>query len=100
MGLIPTSCISSKFLFHWMQTLDLRGVANDSGAVPSIRKSEIANVLVPLPSLEEQVRIVEPLDRFDAIVNDLSIGLPAEIIARRKQFDYYRHKLLTFEEAD
>ena len=50
-------------------------------------------------SLEEQARIVAILDKFDALVNDLSIGLPAELAARRKQYEYYRDRLLTFEEA-
>ena len=53
----------------------------------------------PGAELKEQERIVEILDTFDALVNDLSIGLPAELAARRKQYEYYRDKLLTFEEA-
>lgn len=54
---------------------------------------------IPVPPLEEQRRIVEILDKFDALVNDLSSGLPAEIAARRKQYEYYRDRLLTFKEA-
>lgn len=53
-----------------------------------------------LPSLAEQERIVSILDRFDALCNDLSIGLPAEIEARQKQYEYYRDKLLTFKEKE
>jgi type I restriction enzyme S subunit len=56
-------------------------------------------VKVPLPPLRDQERIVEVLDSFDALVNDLSIGLPAELTARRKQYEHYRDKLLTFPEA-
>jgi len=55
--------------------------------------------VVPVPSLEEQERIVSILDKFDALVNDISAGLPAEIAARRQQYEYYRDKLLTFKEA-
>lgn len=51
-----------------------------------------------IPSIQEQERIVSILDRFDALCNDLSSGLPAEIEARQKQYEYYRDKLLTFKE--
>ena len=53
---------------------------------------------VPIPSLEQQQRIVDILDRFDPLCNDISSGLPAEIEARQKQYEYYRDKLLTFKE--
>jgi type I restriction enzyme S subunit len=53
---------------------------------------------IPIPPLAEQERIVEILDKFDALVNDLSSGLPAEIAARRKQYEHYRDRLLTFRE--
>ncbi len=59
----------------------------------------LKRIVVPIPSLDEQERIVEILDKFDALVNDLSIGLPAELAARRKQYEYYRDRLLTFKEA-
>lgn len=53
---------------------------------------------VPIPSLEQQQRIVDILDRFDTLCNDISSGLPAEIEIRQKQYEYYRDKLLTFKE--
>ena len=59
---------------------------------------KIRKFSIPLPSLEEQNRIVSILDRFDALCNDLTSGLPAEIEARRKQYEYYRDKLLTFKD--
>ena len=58
-----------------------------------IRKFEI-----PVPPLEEQQRIVDILDRFDTLCNDLTSGLPAEIEARKKQYEYYRDRLLSFKE--
>ena len=58
-----------------------------------------SKIEIPIPERDEQNRIVSILDRFDALVCDLSIGLPAEIAARREQYQYYRHRLLTFEEA-
>ena len=57
----------------------------------------IRNFEIPLPPLSEQRRIVEILDRFEALTNDLQAGLPAEIAARRQQYEYYREKLLTFK---
>ncbi len=53
---------------------------------------------IPVPPREIQERVAETLDRFDALVNDISSGLPAEIEARRKQYEYYRDKLLDFKE--
>ena len=61
-----------------------------------VTPSNLENILIPLPSREEQARIVSILDRFDALCNDLSEGLPAEIDARQKQYEYYRDKLLKF----
>ena len=51
-----------------------------------------------MPTLEKQKEIVDILDRFDTLCNDLSSGLPAEIEARQKQYEYYRDKLLSFKE--
>ena len=63
-------------------------------------RTDIESVVVPVPPLELQNRIVGILDRFDAICNDLTSGLPAEIEARQKQYEYYRDKLLTFQSAE
>lgn len=58
----------------------------------------MSKIKLALPTLEVQREIVEVLDQFDALVNDISHGLPAEIEARRKQYAYYRDKLLSFKE--
>ena len=58
-----------------------------------------ARIEIPVPSMKEQAKIVDDLGAFDALVGDLSVGLPAELTARRKQYEYYRDRLLTFEEA-
>ena len=70
-----------------------------SGTVRNLNAEIVRSIEVPLVPREEQLRVIELLDRFDALVNDLSIGLPAELTARRKQYEYYRDKLLTFPEA-
>lgn len=67
------------------------------GSVPHLKVNDLLKVKIPLPSLAEQERIVKILDRFDALVNDISTGIPAEIEARKKQYEYYRDKLLTFK---
>ena len=58
---------------------------------------EMRLLLIPLPSLAEQQRLVDLVERFDALCTDISSGLPAEITARQKQYEYYRDKLLSFE---
>lgn len=70
-----------------------------AGTVKNLNAEIVRSVEIPLPSKETQERVVELLDKFDALVNDLSVGLPAELAARRKQHEYFRDKLLTFEEA-
>ena len=65
--------------------------------MPAITFGQIGAVKIPIPSISEQERIVAILDKFDALVNDISIGLPAELQARRQQYEYYRNKLLTFK---
>ena len=68
------------------------------GARSDLNAGIIKSFRIPVPPLAEQERIVGILDKVDALVNDLSIGLPAELKARRTQYEYYRDRLLTFEE--
>ena len=85
-----------------MQTGDFHAQKRNlvaSGKVKRLSSAGLARIEVPVPGAEEQERVVEVLDKLYALVNDLSIGLPAELAARRKQYEYYRDKLLTFEEA-
>ncbi len=73
--------------------------ASEGGTIPRLYNDNIAKAVIAVPPIEEQKRIVSILDRFDAICNDLTSGLPAEIEARQKQYEYYRDKLLTFKEV-
>lgn len=59
---------------------------------------DLKSILLPIPPLELQEKIVAILDRFETLVNDLSEGLPAEIAAVKEQYEYYRNRLLTFKE--
>ena len=70
--------------------------ASEGGTIPRLYNDNIAKAVIAVPAIEEQKRVVSILDRFDAICNDLTGGLPAEIEARRKQYEYYRDKLLNF----
>lgn len=92
--------IDMRFLFHVLkkQQAKLHSMKRGSG-VPHINSKMLANnVAIPVPLLEEQQHVVSILDRFDKLTNDLSSGLPAEIEARRKQYEYYRDRLLSFDE--
>lgn len=66
-------------------------------SIPRLSPKVIKELVIPIPSLVEQQRIVSILDRFDTLINDLTQGLPAEIEARRQQYEYYRDRLLTFK---
>ena len=68
--------------------------------VPHVSGETLGQVMLAVPSLKEQARIVSILDRFDTLCNDLTSGLPAEIEARQRQYEYYRDKLLTFKELN
>ena len=63
-----------------------------------ITGGQVKDLEISLPPLEDQERIVNILDRFDKLTNDINEGLPAEIEARKKQYEYYRDKLLNFKE--
>jgi len=87
-----------KYFFYYMKATFLNYIEKNSfhSSVTSVRRPMLNNYLVPVPPLEEQERIVSILDRFDKLCNDISEGLPAEIEARQKQYEYYRDKLLSF----
>lgn len=70
------------------------------GTIKTITKEEFSEFKIPIPSLETQQRIVDILDRFEALTSDYQEGLPAEIEARTKQYEYYRDKLLDFKELE
>lgn len=93
---IDESLIVPKFLYYFMTTKDL-GKLNMAPGVPSLTQSMLYKIKIPIPPLAEQERIVGILDRFEALTTSLQDGLPAEIDARRKQYEYYRDRLLEFK---
>lgn len=93
---IDECLIVPKFFYYYMTTKDLTKL-NMAAGVPSLTQSMLYKIKIPIPSLEEQHRIVSILDRFESLTTSLQTGLPAEITARRQQYEYYRDKLLTFK---
>ena len=89
-----------KYLYYVLKNkeIELNGMKRGAG-VPHVSGERLGEINLPVPPIEEQKRVVSTLDRFDAICNDLTSGLPAEIEARQKQYEYYRDKLLTFKEV-
>lgn len=104
MNLAPNTIMvktpNNDFYYHYFQSkkfqFDLIKITSKS-AMPKFNKTDLKKILIPVPSLAEQERIVSILDKFDELMNDISDGLPAEINARRQQYEYYRDKLLNFE---
>ena len=82
--------------YHWVYSQYENLKAKGQGSQSNINKRTIEGYPIPIPPLEVQQKIVSILDRFDALCHDLTQGLPAEIAARKKQYEYYRDKLLTF----
>ena len=92
--------VMPKFLYYILASdtfFDYDNSHAKGGKMPRGDKNAILAYNVPVPSMEEQERIVSILDRFETLTNDLQNGLPAEIEARRQQYEYYRNKLLTFD---
>ena len=95
-----TDGLLGKYLYHYFVATFPKYIGQQmyQGSVPSIRRPMLNKFQVAIPSLDVQSRIVNVLDNFDAICSDLKIGLPAEIEARKKQYEFYREKLLAFHE--
>lgn len=95
-----THSLNPKYVSYYLQTNLFRSQIKryiSSGKISSINAPGLSKAKIPIPLLAEQERIVGILDKFEALVNDISTGLPAEIDTRRKQYEYYRGKLLSFE---
>lgn len=92
--------VIGKYFAYYTQTrmfFDQKKKYAKGTKVIDVSATDMGKIQIPVPPLAEQERIVSILDKFDALVNDIYIGLPAEIEARRKQYEYYRNQLLTFQ---
>ena len=88
-----------RYVEIYLNSIDLNKFIS-GGAQPKLNQENLNKIVIPIPKEEKVKEIVTILDHFDTLCNDLSAGLPAEIEARQKQYEYYRDKLLSFKGAD
>ena len=90
--------LNNRYLYHFLLTrFDFIYILAGGGAQPNLSSNALKEKLqIPIPSLEEQARIVSILDKFDTLTSSISEGLPREIELREKQYEYYRDLLLSF----
>lgn len=93
--LTPKIPLNLRYAYYYMKHIEDRYDVPESG-IPQLTKPMINNKQIPIPSIEIQSRIVQVLDNFDTVCNDLNIGLPKEIELRQKQYEFFRDNLLTF----
>ena len=95
----PGDLLNARFLYFYMTSTFYKYVCGNSvsSSVSSLRKPRLLKYPIPLLPMQEQIRIVSILDRFESLTTSLQSGLPAEIAARRQQYEHYRDKLLTFK---
>ena len=92
---IDDSQMMPRYFYHYLTTVDLERLSTNPTR-PSLTQAILDKIEIPLPSLAIQSRIVQALDNFDTVCNDLNVGLPKEIELRQKQYEFFRDKLLTF----
>jgi len=99
----PKREVLPTYYWHFAQSNAYWGQANrlvSKAGQPQFNANVLKSVLMPVPPINEQQKVVDLLDRFDALINGISKDLPAEIEARHKQYEYYRDNLLTFQQND
>lgn len=94
--IINTEIVLPKYLYYCLQNAHLEKL-NTAGGIPSLTQKVLNKVTLPIPKIEIQKKIIDLLDEFDKLINDISEGLPAEIEARQQQYEYYRNKILDFK---
>ena len=93
------SVLNNEYLYYELSSkADEILKRKNTGGVPSLNGCDLKTIPINIPPINEQIKIVKILNKFEKLCNDISEGLPAEIEARQKQYEYYRDKLLTFKE--
>jgi type I restriction enzyme S subunit len=95
--------IDIKYFLHYFDSELMKDYFNsikNNSAQGYLKAENIDEILIPLPSLSKQKEIAAVLDKYSDLINNISVGLPAEMVARRKQYEYYRDMLLTFKELE
>lgn len=87
-----------RYIYHYLHTINVRDLVH--GNIPKITQGDFRSLIIKVPDLSKQKYIVNILDNFNSLCNDISSGLPAEIEARQKQYEHYRDKLLTFKRLE
>ncbi|MSN95873.1 restriction endonuclease subunit S [Campylobacter sp. FMV-PI01] len=87
-----------RFIYYCLQVTDISNMVR--GLPPKLNQKNLKTILIPIPPLKTQEKIVNILDKFNTLTSDLTKGLPQEIDLRKKQYEYYREKLLTFKEIE
>lgn len=91
----------TKYLYYYLVCHnDIIHKLKNTGGVPALNRQDLIGIKIPIPTVNIQQHIISVLDRFDTLVNDQTQGLPAEIEARRLQYEYYRDQLLTFKRKE
>ncbi|PUD08151.1 restriction endonuclease subunit S [Helicobacter pylori] len=98
-SLIPNETLINRYLYYVLTNMQnyLYSISNRNAIHYNISSNNIMQITIPIPPLEIQQEIVKILDQFSLLTTDLLAGIPAEIKARKKQYEYYREKLLTFK---
>ena len=97
---LDENLINISYFLHYFDSKRMKkhfNATKNKSSQGYLKAKDIEGIQIPIPPLSKQKEIVTILDKFDALVNDISTGLPAEIAARKKQYEYYRNQLLTFK---
>ena len=100
--IVPGEVMEPRFIYHFIVAYFYQYIqkASVSSSVTSLRRPMFLNFPIPVPSLKEQARIVAILDKFDALTNSITEGLPREIELHQQQYEYYRDLLLSFPKPE